>query len=86
MSDFVHVEISAEAKVRYEKNVLMSRADYQKYLDICEDSPKDIDDKVKAIAINYGFWANNSDIDGIDDPEYIEFKLIQNKQQNTEGK
>lgn len=83
MSDFILVEISAEAKVHYKKQVNMKREDYEKYLSICEEWSGNIDDKVAEIAVKYGFFADAEDIEDIDDPEDVEFTPVPSTKETT---
>ncbi|MDL4914605.1 MAG: hypothetical protein QRY16_12645 [Enterobacterales bacterium endosymbiont of Blomia tropicalis] len=83
MSDFILVDISAEAKVRYKKRVNMKREDYEKYLSICEEWSGDTEEKIAEIAVEYGFFAENEDIEDIDDPENVEFEPVLAKKEIT---
>ncbi|HEJ0422214.1 TPA: hypothetical protein SLO72_001270 [Citrobacter koseri] len=87
MSDFILVDISAEAKVRYKKRVNMKREDYEKYLSICEEWSGDTENKIAEIAVKYGFFADGEDIEDTDDPENVEFEpVLSTKDTTTEDK
>lgn len=85
MSELITVDISAESIVRYKKRVNMSRKDYEKYLAICEEHPRDIDNRLLAIAIKYDFEPSHDVIEDIADPEEVEFTLVTDKSQITTG-
>ncbi|HGA5503408.1 TPA: hypothetical protein ACISZU_000184 [Salmonella enterica subsp. enterica serovar Potsdam] len=78
MSNTVKVVIQAEATARFRKTVEMEKADYDKYLQICEEwsSAGEVDEQIKEIAFKYGFDGGGDDISHIDDPEETEFELI----------
>lgn len=73
------VEISAEAKVYYKKQVKMAKADYEKYLAICEEWSGDVDEQISVLAEEYSFFADSDDFADMDAPENIEFRLVINK-------
>ncbi|EDS3168025.1 hypothetical protein GRH13_001119 [Salmonella enterica subsp. enterica] len=78
MSDTVKVVIQAEATARFSKIVEMEKADYDKYLQICEEwsSTREVDEQIKEIAFKYDFYGDGEDIEDINEPENIEFELI----------
>ncbi|HCJ1778886.1 TPA: hypothetical protein NQQ36_004653 [Salmonella enterica] len=78
MNDTVKVAIRAEATVRFEKIVEMEKADYGRYLKICEEwsSGREVDEQIKEIAFKYGFDDGADNIDDIGEPEEIEFELV----------
>lgn len=78
MNDTVKVAIRAEATVRFEKIVEMEKADYDRYLKICEEWPsgREIEEQIKEIAFKYDFDDSADDINDIDEPEEIEFVLV----------
>ncbi|EAP9733846.1 hypothetical protein L8362_001464 [Salmonella enterica] len=78
MNDTVKVVIRAEATVRFEKIVEMEKADYDRYLKICEEwsSGGEVDEQIKEIAFKYDFDDGADNIDDIGDPEEIEFVLV----------
>ncbi|EBH2658016.1 hypothetical protein FKF99_14940 [Salmonella enterica] len=78
MSDTVTVVIQAEATARFSKMVEMEKADYDKYLQICEEwsSTHDVDEQIKEIALKYDFAVFDDDIEDIGEPEDIEFELV----------
>ncbi|EEK8237776.1 hypothetical protein WB926_005004 [Salmonella enterica] len=78
MNDTVKVAISARATVRFRKIVEMEKADYDRYLKICEEwsSGREVEKQIKEIAFKYDFDDGGDDIDDIDEPEDIEFELV----------
>ncbi|EDK0891441.1 hypothetical protein K5L81_001821 [Salmonella enterica] len=78
MNSTVKVVIQAAATARFSKMVEMEKADYDKYLQICEEwsSAREVDEQIKEIAFKYGFDGGGDDIEDIDDPEDIEFELV----------
>ncbi|EAO3630692.1 hypothetical protein F8789_13625 [Salmonella enterica] len=78
MNDTVKVVIRAEATVRFRKTVEMDKADYDKYLQICEEwsSAREVDEQIKEIALKYGFDGGGDDIEEIGEPEETEFELV----------
>lgn len=80
MSNFVLVDIRAESTVRYSKQVNMTREDYEKYLAICKEYPRDIDEQITEMVVNYGFFADADDIEDMDDPVEIEIVPVPDKQ------
>lgn len=78
MSDTVKVIIQAEATVKFKKTVEMKKADYDKYLQICAECSfaREIEERIKEIALKYDFDDGSDDIDDIGMPEYIEFTLV----------
>lgn len=78
MKETVKVVIRAEATVRFRKIVEMDKADYDKYLQICEEwsSAREVDEQIKEIALKYDFDGGGDDIEDIDEPEDIEFELV----------
>ncbi|ECH9341116.1 hypothetical protein F4V72_07145 [Salmonella enterica subsp. diarizonae] len=78
MNDTVKVAIRAEATVRFEKIVEMEKADYDRYLKICEEwsSGREVEEQIKEIAFKYDFDDSADDIDHISEPEEIEFELV----------
>ncbi|EBK1011015.1 hypothetical protein L2D25_15290 [Salmonella enterica subsp. enterica serovar Muenchen] len=78
MNDTVKVAIRAEATVRFEKIVEMEKADYDRYLKICEEwsSGREVEEQIKEIAFKYDFDGGGDDIDDIGEPEEIEFELV----------
>ncbi|END2760272.1 hypothetical protein ABLZ23_002320 [Salmonella enterica] len=78
MNDTVKVAIRAEATVRFEKIVEMGKADYDRYLKICEEwsSGREVEEQIKEIAFKYDFDDVADDINDIGEPEEIEFELV----------
>ncbi|HAU2964014.1 hypothetical protein NA256_16125 [Salmonella sp. NW805] len=78
MSDTVKVIIQAEATVKFRKTVEMKKADYDKYLQICEEwsSAREVEKQIKEIALKYDFDDGGDDIEDIGEPEDIEFELV----------
>ncbi|ECY3258595.1 hypothetical protein AU577_18510 [Salmonella enterica subsp. enterica serovar Alachua] len=78
MNDTVKVAIRAEAIVRFEKIVEMEKADYDRYLKICEEwsSGREVEEQIKEIAFKYDFDDCADDINDIGEPEEIEFVLV----------
>ncbi|HEA0272885.1 TPA: hypothetical protein RU621_001329 [Salmonella enterica] len=78
MSDTVKVIIQAEATVKFRKTVEMEKADYDKYLEVCEEwqSDLEVEEQIKEIANKYGFFGDGEDIKDIGEPEDIEFELV----------
>lgn len=78
MNDAVKVVISARATVRFRKIVEMEKADYDRYLRICEEwsSGREVEKQIKEIAFKYDFDGGGDDIDDIGEPEEIEFELV----------
>ncbi|MGF3694260.1 hypothetical protein [Salmonella enterica] len=78
MSDTVNVNIQAESTVKFSKTVGMKKADYDKYLEVCEEwqSAQEIEEQIKEIANKYGFFGDGEDIEDIGEPEEIEFNLV----------
>ncbi|ECA5248057.1 hypothetical protein ELS07_05525 [Salmonella enterica subsp. enterica serovar Lomalinda] len=78
MSDTVKVIIQAEAAVKFKKTVEMKKADYDKYLEVCEEwqSDQEVEEQIKEIALKYDFDDGSDDIDDIGMPDYIEFELV----------
>ncbi|EHL2772124.1 hypothetical protein KCE64_003394 [Salmonella enterica subsp. enterica serovar Hvittingfoss] len=78
MSDTVKVIIQAEATVKFRKTVEMEKADYDKYLQICEEwsSTREVEEQIKEIALKYDFDDGGDDIEDIGEPEDIEFELV----------
>ncbi|EAP9507712.1 hypothetical protein DY703_14610 [Salmonella enterica] len=78
MSDTVKVIIQAEAAVKFKKTVEMKKADYDKYLEVCEEwqSDLEVEGQIKEIANKYGFFGDGEDIEDIGEPEDIEFELV----------
>ncbi|TQI78731.1 hypothetical protein FHU10_1228 [Serratia fonticola] len=74
----VKVDITAISRVRYSKVVDMEKEDYERYLAICdsETNCRESDKKLTEIAVKYGFEPCDDQIEDIDDPEDIEFDLI----------
>ncbi|KFK92754.1 MULTISPECIES: hypothetical protein [unclassified Serratia (in: enterobacteria)] len=72
------INITATATVRYSKTVEMEEADYKRYLTICDSdlSSREIDQEVTELAIKYGFEPCDDQIEDINDPEDIEFDVI----------
>ncbi|EDX4489652.1 hypothetical protein AHR05_002923 [Salmonella enterica subsp. salamae] len=56
----------------------MKKADYDKYLEVCEEwqSDLEIEEQIKEIANKYGFFGDGEDIEDIGEPEDIEFELV----------
>ncbi|EDR4259192.1 hypothetical protein JFZ42_000483 [Salmonella enterica] len=78
MNDTVKVVIRAEATVKFRKTVEMDKADYDKYLQICEEwsSAREVDEQIKEIALKYGFDGGGDDIEETGEPEETEFELV----------
>ncbi|EDV4499359.1 hypothetical protein GVX02_000508 [Salmonella enterica] len=59
MNDTVKVVIRAEATVRFSKTVEMDKADYDKYLQICEEWPsaREVDEQIKKLLLNMALMA-----------------------------
>ncbi|EGC5694152.1 hypothetical protein H9S13_001152 [Salmonella enterica] len=78
MKETVKVVIRAEATARFSKTVEMDKADYDKYLQICEEwsSAREVEEKIKEIALKYDFDGGGDDIEEIDEPEETEFELV----------
>ncbi|ENS4527036.1 hypothetical protein ACE09S_005143 [Salmonella enterica] len=78
MNDTVKVVIRTEATVKFSKTVAMDKADYDKYLQICEDwsSGREVDEQIKEIVLKYGFDGDIDDIEEIGEPKETEFKLV----------
>ncbi|EBD5727924.1 hypothetical protein RJK31_004937 [Salmonella enterica] len=78
MNDTVKVVITARSTVEFRKTVEMDKADYDKYLQICEEwsSAREVDEQIKEIALKYDFDGGGDDIEDIDEPEDIEFELV----------
>ncbi|ELI0559712.1 hypothetical protein Q8U35_004547 [Salmonella enterica] len=78
MNDTVKVVITARSTVEFRKTVEMDKADYDKYLQICEEwsSAREVDEQIKEIAFKYDFDGGGDDIEDIDEPEDIEFELV----------
>ncbi|MBK5075185.1 hypothetical protein I2492_19490 [Budviciaceae bacterium CWB-B4] len=79
MGNKVFVSISAEMKVKLSKTVEMDEEDYEEYLSLVDSelSYSDIDSKIAAIAHKYNFDGSPDDWVDFDDPEEIEFKVIE---------
>ncbi|ENR3786325.1 hypothetical protein ACEVK2_002730 [Salmonella enterica] len=79
MNDTVKVVIRAEASVKFRKTVVMEKADYDRYLKICTEwsSAREVEEQIKEIAFKYGFDGGGDDIEDIDEPEDIEFELVE---------
>ncbi|EAS0531585.1 hypothetical protein JOU96_004526 [Salmonella enterica] len=78
MKETVKVVIRAEATARFSKTVEMDKADYDKYLQICEEwsSAREVEEQIKEIALKYDFDGGGDDIEDIDEPEETEFELV----------
>ncbi|WP_079952998.1 hypothetical protein [Salmonella enterica] len=78
MNDTVKVVITARSTVEFRKTVEMDKADYDKYLQICEEwsSAREVDEQIKEIALKYGFDGDGDDIADIGEPEETEFELV----------
>ncbi|EIJ4205249.1 hypothetical protein LI513_002792 [Salmonella enterica] len=78
MNDTVKVVITARSTVEFRKTVEMDKADYDKYLQICEEwsSAREVDEQIKEIALKYDFDGGGDDIEDIDEPEETEFELV----------
>ncbi|ELS0678722.1 hypothetical protein R4311_003599 [Salmonella enterica] len=78
MNDTVKVVIQAEATVKFRKIVEMEKADYDRYLKICEEwsSGREVEEQIKEIAFKYDFDDGADDIEDIGEPEEIEFELV----------
>ncbi|EIM6320141.1 hypothetical protein LNS10_003517 [Salmonella enterica] len=78
MNDTVKVVITARSTVEFRKTVEMDKADYDKYLQICEEwsSAREVDEQIKEIALKYGFDGDGDNIEDIDAPEETEFELV----------
>ncbi|EAM7825846.1 hypothetical protein OIG56_004079 [Salmonella enterica] len=78
MSNTVRVVITARATAIFSKTVQMEKADYDKYLQICEEwsSTREVEEQIKEIALKYDFDDGGDDIEDIGEPEDIEFELV----------
>ncbi|EAY4676225.1 hypothetical protein NF98_04165 [Salmonella enterica subsp. enterica serovar Rubislaw] len=78
MKETVKVVIRAEATARFSKTEEMDKADYDKYLQICEEwsSAREVEEQIKEIALKYGFDGDGDDIEEIGEPEETEFELV----------
>ncbi|EIX3973749.1 hypothetical protein MKB68_000239 [Salmonella enterica] len=56
----------------------MEKADYDRYLKICEEwsSGREVEEQIKGIAFKYDFDDGADDMDDIGEPEEIEFELV----------
>ncbi|EBV7096515.1 hypothetical protein AAQ05_004427 [Salmonella enterica subsp. diarizonae] len=78
MSNTVSVVITARADVEFRKTVQMEKVDYDKYLQICAErsSAREVEERIKEIALKYDFVVFDDDIEDIGEPEDIEFELV----------
>ncbi|EGL6630133.1 hypothetical protein IMT69_002129 [Salmonella enterica] len=78
MNDTVKVVIQAEATVKFSKTVEMKKSDYDHYLKICAEwsSAREVEERIKEIALKYDFDGGGDDIEDIGEPEDIEFELV----------
>ncbi|ECL8857220.1 hypothetical protein FTZ77_08175 [Salmonella enterica] len=78
MKETVKVVIRAEATARFSKTEEMDKADYDKYLQICEEwsSAREVEEQIKEIALKYDFDGGGDDIEEIGEPEETEFELV----------
>ena len=79
MTEKITVDITAEMRVRLCRRVEMNKTDYDEYLRLIDSELPNsiIDSKIEDIASEYQFTGSLDDWIDSDEPEEIEFELIE---------